>query len=181
MLDFEGVFGPTSSLGGTAFGVDTPFKFSAEFDSTADLDATPGMSLFETTIAFEIDGLGTFNSDAASGINVGLIVDSGIFIVGLVDTALATGFFAGFDTSSTVFDADSPSPTVFSDFLAIVPQLPFTVSLAGGAGDLVINDFADADATARINGNLPEPASILVWGLLGIAGGIKLHRRKKVT
>ena len=45
-LHETGVFGPTTTLNGVAFGVDTPFDFHATFDSTTDLYAVGGAGLF---------------------------------------------------------------------------------------------------------------------------------------
>ena len=41
-LEATGAFGPTSTLGGTAFGADAPYSFRAVFDPTKDRNPTPG-------------------------------------------------------------------------------------------------------------------------------------------
>lgn len=173
-LEFGGTFDSMSSLGGTAFGVDTPFSFSAPFDSTADLDGNPGSGFFETVLTFEINGA-IFTSDPASDIKV--VLGSGsAFSVGLVDDVSPSGFFVGFSTTTLPFNADAPSPTIFTNPMGLTPFFPLTVPLADGAGDLVIEGLVTiGSSTAQIV--TPEPTSILVWGLLG-AVGLQFCRRK---
>jgi hypothetical protein len=43
-LDLTGVFGPTTTLEGTAFGMDTPYAFHAMFDPTNEVFHMPGGS-----------------------------------------------------------------------------------------------------------------------------------------
>lgn len=74
-LDVAGVFGPTTTLGGTAFGADTSFAFRAVFDSTHELFHTPGAGIFAITgFTVTIAGHGTFTGVPNIDLNA-VIVD----------------------------------------------------------------------------------------------------------
>jgi hypothetical protein len=48
-LDITGEFGQTTTLNGTALGVNTPFSFHAVFDPDDDVNPTPGAGYFRPT------------------------------------------------------------------------------------------------------------------------------------
>ena len=136
VLSYSGSFGPTSTLGGVPFGTTTPFTFQATFDTTTDLIGNNGIGVFDAVVTFDISGFGSFTSDPTGDVNVYLTDQSGpgFYSVGLTDSGLSSGIFAGFNTATPPFDADAPSPSALSDFFEIGPALPFIVSLSGGAG-----------------------------------------------
>jgi len=68
LLNFSGEFGPTTTLGGTALGADTPFTFTASFDSTAGIPITTGVEIFPTVATFDITGFGMFKSVAGADV-----------------------------------------------------------------------------------------------------------------
>jgi hypothetical protein len=153
ILNYSGVFGPTSTLGGNAFGADTPFTFQATFDSTPDQTFVGGaVAVFDALVTFDIAGFGIFTSDPTADVNV-LLQDDRIsdFGAGLVTTvADPPGSLVGvFATATPPFLAGTPTPTVLTGFLGSgSPAFPFTIALSGGAGDLVINDLASLGETA---------------------------------
>ncbi len=69
-LSYSGVFGPNATLGGVAFGVDTPFSFAATFDGTADIfPGVEGLGAFDTEVTVRI-GSATYTSDPAADLIV---------------------------------------------------------------------------------------------------------------
>jgi hypothetical protein len=89
-LETTGAFGPTSTLGGTAFGAATPYSFGAIFDPTKDRNPTPGdgAGYFRATqFTITIQGYGTFVGIPNNDLNVALLDPTyhlGINAAGLV-------------------------------------------------------------------------------------------------
>jgi hypothetical protein len=171
-LDVTGSFGPTSTLGGTPFGVDTPYSFRAVFDPTDNVNPTPGAGYFRPTqFTIEIAGHGTFTGIPNVDLNVVVLDPSyhlGVYAAGLV-TSAGDPFFL--DTYSTVvpsFNPEAPTPTSFSGYLGTLAGAPYMIRLAGGTGDLVIKDFGNAVPTASLVA-VPVPSSLVLAGLGGLA------------
>ena len=58
-LDVTGQLGPTTTLGGTLLGTNTPFSFHAVFDPADNVNPTPGAGYFRPTeFTIEIAGHG---------------------------------------------------------------------------------------------------------------------------
>ncbi len=185
LLNYSGTFSAGSTLDGVAFGSDTPFTFSAAFDSATDPEHVTGngLGIFHAVVTFDIDGFGVFTSDPAAGVFVllgDLDIDSN-FLVGLVGPAVATGFLAEFSTATPAFDADVPTPSVISGFVGSSFGFPFAVPLSGGAGDLVIGGVASLGTMAQL-AQVPEPSSLVLFSIGGIALiGSAWRRRKRLS
>jgi len=180
-LHWCGTFGPTSTLGGVSFGAPTPFTFQATFDSTTDT-AGAGLGVFDTVVTFSILGFGTFTSDPAGDVGVRLVDPSfpgGTYGAGLANTSTFAGFAGSFNTATPPFDADAPVPSVLTDFTGPEGNLPLTIPLMGGAGDLVINNIDSFRETAQITAAVPAPGALalLGLGLLGL-GTVQVWRRR---
>lgn len=169
-LEATGSFGPTSTLGGAAFGADTPYSFRAIFDSAEDRNPNPGdgAGYFRVTqFTITIDQHGSFEGIANDDLNVALLDPTyhlGIHAAGLL-TSLGEPFFL--DTYSAVapaFDPHAPTPATFLNYLTTLSSFPYVVPLAGGAGELVILDVGDAARTASVVA-IPEPSLLTLTGL----------------
>jgi hypothetical protein len=172
-LNYSGTFSADTTLGGTPLGADTPFTFAATFDSTADQDPTVGHGLYPASVIFDITGFGTFASAPGAGEQVELgdprIAGGGAqYLVGLAQFN-GVQFRVGFNTATPPFDADSPSPSVLSDFVNNFGVVfGGTIPLAGGAGDLFIpdNGITSFGSTATISSAaVPEPSSLVMLSL----------------
>jgi hypothetical protein len=179
--NFSGVFGPTTTLDGTALGSDTNFSFQATFDPAAATIVERGVATFATSMSINIAGHGTFTS-APGAVDVVLTDPSFLGLPGKYGAGLSTptaGFFFGaaFDSASPAFTVDTVAPTVFSSYREYVTDLPLTIELTSG-GSLVINDNGTAPATASLtSAAVPEPAALIMVAeavlLLGVA--FRLH------
>jgi hypothetical protein len=173
-MEATGAFGPTSTLGGAAFGADAPYSFHAVFDPAKDRNPAPGdgagyfrAAQFTITIA----GYGTFAGVPNDDLNVALLDPTyhlSINAAGLL-TSRGEPFFL--DTYSAVvppFDPHAPTPATFLGYRRTLSGFPYVVPLAGGAGELVINDVGDAPRTASLVA-VPEPSSLVLAGVGGLA------------
>lgn len=156
-LEVTGSFGPTSTLGGVPFGVDTPYKFRAVFDSKDDVNPTPGAGYFRPThFTITIARHGTFAGIPNADLNVVVLDPSyhlGAYAAGLVTSTGSPFFLHTYSAVSPPFRPENPTPTTFSGFrktLASFPGVPYVIPLAGCAGELVINDFGDAEPSASL-------------------------------
>src|SRR5689334_2721180 len=71
-LSFSGEFGPTTTIGGTALGANTPFSLTAVFDTTTGIPFRTGAELFPTIATFNVSGFGTYTSVSGDDLYVGL-------------------------------------------------------------------------------------------------------------
>jgi len=173
-LDATGAFGPTSTLGGTAFGVDTPYSFRAVFDPAKDRNPTPGdgAGYFNATqFTITIEGHGTFAAIPNNDLNVALLDPTyhlGINAAGLVTSTGTPFFLDSYSAVAPPFDPHVPTPTTFLGYRETLSGFPYIIPLAGGAGDLVINDVGDFPRTASLIA-VPEPSSLMLLALGGLA------------
>jgi hypothetical protein len=171
-LEVAGVFGQTTTLGETAFGVDTPFAFRALFDSAHELFHTPGAGIFAITeFTVTIAWHGTFAGVPNIDLNA-VVVDPtyhiGDYAAGLVDHTASSFFLDKYSDVAPPLNPQDPTPTIFVGYLATVGEFPYVIPLAGGAGDLAINDFSGAAPTVSLVA-VPEPSSLLLL-LAGLCG-----------
>jgi hypothetical protein len=182
--NFSGAFGPTTTLGGTALGSDTSFRFQATFDPTTGTVVRPGVATFATSLSINIAGHGTYTS-APGAVDVVLTDPSfpglpGNYAVGLSTSTAGAFFGAAFASASPAFTVETVAPTVFARYLEYVTDLPLTIELTSG-GSLVINANGTAAAAASLtSAAVPEPAAMIVAAeavlLLGVAS--RLPRRQ---
>ncbi len=177
-LEYSGTFSSSSTLGGVAFGADTPFTYSAVFDSLTDTVGANGQGVFDAVVTFDIPGIGTFVSDLTGDVNVALFDPSSGGDLGafLSNSSTSLGFGGLFSTATPVFDADTPIPSVLTGFLGPDDGLPFTIPLSGGAGDLVVFGVVSG-ASAQIS-QVPIPSAFLLFGtgLASLVGWRKWSR-----
>lgn len=84
----------------------------------------------------------------------------GVYAAGLVDVTATSFFLNEYSSFSQPLSPAAPTPTTFRGYLGREASVfPYVIPLAGGAGDLAINDFGDA---------VPEPSSFLLAGLGGL-------------
>jgi hypothetical protein len=172
-LDISGSFAPTTTLGGNALGVATPFAFRAVFDPAHELFHTPGAGIFAVTqFMITIDGHGTFAGIPNANLNA-VVVDPtyhiGTYAAGLVDLTATSFFLDKYSTVSTPFSPPTPTPTTFVGFIGQEAGIfPYVIPLAGGAGNLAINDFGSSVPSASLV-LVPEPSPLLMAGLFGTA------------
>jgi len=173
-LESTGVFGSTTTLGGTALVADTPYSFRAVFDSTKNRNpivAEKGAGYFAALeFAITIEGHGQFTDIPSDDLNVVLLDPSyhlGINAAGLLSADGQRFFLDSYEKVQPAFDARSPVPTVFLDYLSTVPSFPYQVPLVGINGGLVINDLGSGARTAIVTA-VPEPATP-VLALVGFA------------
>jgi hypothetical protein len=173
-LEATGAFGPTSTLGGTAFGADTRYWFRAVFDPAQDRNPTPGdgAGYFRATrFTIAIEGYGTFEGIPDDDLNVALLDPTyhlGIDAAGLLTSRGKPFFLDAYSAVAPAFGPHAPTPTTFLGYRRTLPGFPYVVPLAGGAGELVINDVGDAPRTASLAA-VPEPSSLVLAGLGGLA------------
>src|SRR5271157_1387322 len=168
-LSFSGEFASTSTLGGTALGADSAFSYTATFDTTTGISKGTGEEIFPTVATFNIPGFGTFTSAAGDDLYVGLADPSSGFPAYqaiLTNLAVTADFGAAYSTATPAFTAVNPIPSTLSSFYAIGGRFPYTITLAGGAGDLVVTELESAGATASLTANaVPEPATLTLSGI----------------
>jgi PEP-CTERM motif len=173
-LQATGAFGPTSTLGGTAFGAHTPYSFRAVFDPAMDRNPMPGdgAGYFRATqFTITIEGYGTFEGIPNDDLNVALLDPTyhlGIHAAGLLTSRGEPFFLDAYSAVAPPFDPHAPTPATFLGYLRTLPGFPYVVPLAGGAGELVINDAGDTPRTASLVA-VPEPSSLVLAGLGGLA------------
>lgn len=179
-LDISGTFGPTTTLGGSALGTATPFAFRAVFDADHELFHTPGAGIFAVTeFTITIDGHGTFMGVPNANLNA-VVVDPtyhiGTYAAGLVDLTATSFFLNKYESVSTPFSPPSPTPTTFINFLGQKSGVfPYTIPLAGGTGNLAINDFGNSVPTASLFA-VPEPSTLFA-AMLATIGTVARRRR----
>ncbi|MDD5349059.1 MAG: PEP-CTERM sorting domain-containing protein [Chthoniobacteraceae bacterium] len=176
-LTYSGNFGPTSSLAGVAFGVDTAYTFTAVFDPSIDQMASqPGVGMFSIShFTIDIQGHGTYTGDSAAPLCV------------LIETApdacafgLAMGEFAFlglFGPAGPSFSADAPTAVTLSDYQSPLFSRLY-MPLADGAGELRIEDVGSEPATAQIDA-VPEPSAwmMVCLGFPALLGAVRLRRK----
>lgn len=169
-LEATGSFGPTSTLGGTAFGADTPYSFRAVFDSAEDRNPNPGdgAGYFRVTqFTITIERHGSFEGIANDDLNVALLDPTyhlGIQAAGLLTSRGEPFFLDAYSAVAPPFDPHGPTPTTFLSYLTTLYSSPYVVPLAGGAGELAVFDVGDAARTASVVA-IPEPSGLTLTGL----------------
>ncbi len=181
-LNFSGVFDPTTTLGGTALGADTSFSYNAIFDTTTGIPVATGNEMFPTVATVNIAGFGTFTSAPGDDLYVGLSDPSSgnnYYETVLSNHAVTSTFGSAYTTATPPITAADPIPTTFSGFFVSGGKLPFTITLAGGAGDLVVNGLTAAPTTASLTA-VPEPSTLTLSGIgLVLIGLASWHRARK--
>ena len=190
-LNYAGSFDPTTTLGGTALGVDTPFSLHATFDSTANLTSDqPGKGVFPVTSFSLLLGGTAYTAAPQAGLNV-LLLDQaygwGGYAAGLYIPDGTSGFLTLFSTATPGFTVNALTPTVLSGFMENDSNTPYIITLAGAAGDLAINGVNPDGITADITpytATVPEPGQWAMMGLafVGVAGcGFRRYRASKTA
>ena len=173
-LEATGAFGPSSTLGGTAFGADAAYSFGAIFDPTKDRNPTPGdgAGYFRATqFTITIQGYGTFVGIPNNDLNVALVNPTyhlGINAAGLVTSRGEPFSLDAYSAVTPPFDPHVPTPATLQGYLGTLSGFPYVVPLAGSAGEVVINDVANTPRTASLVA-APEPSSLVLTGLGGLA------------
>jgi hypothetical protein len=167
--NLSGVFSGGSSLGGTLLEDGTAFVMNASFDAQADLEPSLVTGLFEGVVEFNIDGFGTVQSDSTANVRVMTYVDDVYNGIGLANSDITSGFIAYYENAAPPFNPSLPFRSELSTFISSGESLPFTIALADGYGDLVIRGIEDYGDRASLSAN-PEPSTIAIWSLLGLAG-----------
>ena len=188
-LNMSGIFGPLTTLDGTALGAQPTFTLAAVFDSTSGIpfENYTGIELFPTVVTFSITGFGTYTSVPGSDVYVGLADrtdGNGFYEAVLTDSTGSIGFGASYFTATPSFSVLAPAPTVFSSFFFDNPFGPFTVPLQEGAGGLVLssdnNGSVSFDATASITGSsVPEPSTLALSTIGLVLVGLVTRRCRR--
>jgi hypothetical protein len=178
-LNYSGSFGPTTTLNGVPLGgSDNPFSLAATFDPASGIPAGPGVTVFPIT-ALQLHLLsGNYTAAPAPDLNVALGRTSAIYVAGLGSLSLNSLVASIFVTATPPFSPVAPTPSLLSDYLqTIMGANSYTITLGGGAGDLVINDLGLSPFTAELTAAVPEPSQ---WAMMAVtllgAGGYGLRR-----
>ncbi len=195
-LNYAGSFGPNTTLGGIVLGDGTPFSFQAEFDSAAPL--SPEFGAFQvSSLSFIINGTPYAASSPADQV-VFFAYDStegGSPIPTYYASLLGQGTWPNNNNNLLNFAFEFATPdfipvpfwgpviptaSVFTENLWNVCAGSVSITLAGGAGDLVINDLVGLAATASLTdfSAVPEPGNLLALsGLVGSAMFLRIRRK----
>ena len=175
-LNCTGTFGPMTTLGGTVFGADTPFSYHATFDSTTDVYGNPDQGVFPITSFSIVLPSGTYTAAPQADLNV--LLNHTLpaqYSAGLSTTDATVGpgrfFCQSYSAATPDFSADAPTPSVISHLVSRTYTAHYTITLNGGAGDLVIEGPGSSSFTAEI-APVPEPGAWAMMGLTfcGVAG-----------
>jgi alpha-tubulin suppressor-like RCC1 family protein len=159
-LHCTGSFGPTTTLNGVELGAETAFSMVATFDPTLNLAPFPpgsGVGVYAATASITIDGYGTYQSAAGADFNIWLMNPTEMFVpfyaAGFGDQSGENGVSQIFNSTTSPFFAEAPTPTTFSDNLGPDQgNFPFAIPLGDGTSSLVVNDLGAATFTAEIIG-----------------------------
>ena len=94
-----------------------------------------------------------------------------VYAAGLVTSAGTPFFLNTYSAVATPYNPSTPTPTTFLGFLGTLDsfdEAPYVIPLAGGAGNLAINDFGSAVPTASLVA-VPEPSLMWLVGWCGTA------------
>lgn len=178
--NLAGFFGPTSTLGGVAFGADTAFTLQAVGDTSSDVTVVPGLDTYAiTSLTISIAGKGTFTAipDFNTRIFLADLNLDPFYQVGLVNSTTSGGFGAAFSNATPGFNAATPTSSTLSNFLFYTISGPYQIALTGVTGGLVVNDIGSGAQTASILVGVPEPAS-LAMTTLGLVGALGYDWRR---
>ncbi len=177
-LNYSGSFGPTTTLNGVPLGGSVnPFSLVATFDPAVSFPAGPGASFPITDLQIHLLG-GNYTAAPAPNLNVGLLNQGGRYLAGLFGQGPGSGFGSVFATATPPYSAVAPTPSLLSGYVSSgLGQGLYTITLNGGAGDLVVNDLGDSPFTAELTAAVPEPSQ---WAMMAVtllgAGGYGLRR-----
>jgi hypothetical protein len=185
-LHMTGYFGPATTLDGVPLGANTPYDLHALFDSTAAI-GPESSSLFPITSLSITVGDTPYTALPVPSLKVHLLTFVGAYAVGLHDPVVNAGFYGMFDGAEPAFSVSAPTPSVLTDPIWSLVWPGLAISLADGAGDLVVNDVTwypetDFPFTAELTA-VPEPGQWAMMGvtLLGASGLMLRQRRSKVV
>lgn len=170
-LNSTGDFNATTTLGGIAFGADTAFSYQATFDASTPAYTNASNVFYEATaFIITISGHGTYTVNTPDiNLNVFLfqLSSNGINRAGLLSAGGSTGYTDFYSGSSAPFNPVAPTPTVLTGYTGYSYALPYTISLAGVSGGLVINGFGAATHTAALTVPVPtpEPSTLVAAGM----------------
>lgn len=173
-LEIGGTFGPATKLNGVALGVETPFSFRAVFDPAQELFHTPGAGIFAVTdFTIAISGHGSFSGVPNANLNA-VVTDPayhvGNYTAGLVDLTATSFFLNKYSAVSLPLNPQAPTLTNFVGYLGReAGAFPYVIPLAGGAGNLDINDFGSGAPTAAL---VPECSALVLVAVGGCALGL---------
>jgi hypothetical protein len=178
VLDESGTLDPTTTVNGVAINTPLNFEFKATFDPTANLDPTPGHGLFAvTSLTFTITVPGSgyvYGTFAAavpnSNVNVLLRSSPGSYLEGLADSTQTYGFNSIWNTTTTPFDASTPTPTSFSGLFTNNLGFPYAIPLQSPDVNIGFR-FPPDPMTATLSpltAGAPEPSTLPVAGSSGI-------------
>ena len=187
-LNYSGTFGSTTTLGGLPFELNTPFSFAATFDPAAPIpDSTPGAAGFFATSFTILINSTTYTATTPSALTV-FLADPRYLAPSYYAVGLNTGpapkpfvlssFYTGAAPAYPAFNANTPTPTLFSDFFLQDVDNGFPIALDGVSGGLVINELVGNSAASL--SAVPEPSewAAISFAVIGLAYAAKRRLAK---
>ena len=189
-LNYSGTFGTGTTLGVTALADNTPFSFAATFDPTAPIpDSIPGAAGFFATSFTILINSTTYTATTPSALTV-FLADPRYLAPSYYAVGLNTGpapkpfvlssFCTGAAPAYPAFNANTPTPTLFSDFFLQDVDNGFPIALNDVPGGLVVNDLVGPAAASLSLSAVPEPSewTAISFAVLGLAYAAKRRLTK---